>query len=140
MRSELHNKVQDSVVVFYRKRGWVALKEHYMQGKKIDVLVQHMKTKYTIANEVQLSPRHFLENIILDLRAGCDEVRIISIDTNVSQKITELAQKRLCGHLLKRVRFQTADEFNLHLNNNNLVHNAEFNEEDNPEDNPEERR
>lgn len=138
MRSDIHNELQDSVEDFYKKKGWIAIKEHCINGKKVDVLAQDIKTKYTIANEIQLSPKHALENILLDFRAGCNEVRIISISKAVSRHIEAKVSRELDKGLLKKTKFYVGEEFIPHLDNNKIQQNkAEFNAENNPEGNPE---
>ena len=128
MRSDAHNELQDIVKAHFQAKGWIAIKEHFIDGKKIDVLVQDKKTKYTIANEIQLTPKHYKENILLDLKVGCDEVRIISINKKVSEQIKRKAAKELDEKLFRKVRFQIREEFIPHLNNNNIIQNkAEFN-------------
>ena len=140
MRSDTHNKSEDIVKDDYQKNGWIAIKEHYVNGKSIDVLAQHKKTKYTIANEIQLTTKHYRENILLDFNAGCDEVRVISINKKVSDQIEKKALKELDKNLLKKVRFQIIDEFIPHLNNKIKTNKAEFNAELKTEQKPEKRR
>ncbi|MEE9615048.1 MAG: hypothetical protein V3W31_08920 [Thermodesulfobacteriota bacterium] len=118
MRSNAHNKLQDIIKERYQAAGWIAIKEHYINGKKIDVLAQNIETKYTIANEVQLALKHYKENILLDLEVGCDEVRIISISKKVSEQIENKALRELDEELLKKVRFLTIEEFIPNSDNN----------------------
>ncbi len=120
MRSDTHNELQDMVKAYYQAKGWIAIKEHYVKGKKIDVLAQNKRTKYTISNEVQLTPKHYMENVLLDLKAGCDEVHIISINKKVSDQIKKKAYKELNINLLKKVRFYVPDYFLPPLNSNKI--------------------
>ena len=130
MRSDAHNELQDIVKDHFQAKGWIAIKEHCINGKKIDVLAQDKKTKYTIANEIQITSNHYKENILLDLKAGCNEVRIISINKKVSEQIERGAAKELDEEVFRKVRFQVKEEFIPHLNNNNIMlHKAEFNAE-----------
>ena len=111
MRSKAHNNLQDIIKDLYQAAGWIAIKEHCVEGKKIDVLAQNLETKRTIANEVQLTTKHYKENILLDLRVGCDEVWIISINKKVSDWIENKALKELDKRLLAKVRFLTIEDF-----------------------------
>ena len=111
MRSDAHNELQDIVKDHFQAKGWIAIKEHCVNGKKIDVLAQDKRTKYTIANEIQLTPKHYKENILLDLKAGCDEVRIISINLKVSDQIQRRAYGELNKTVLEKVKFQSKEEF-----------------------------
>jgi hypothetical protein len=129
MRSDAHNESEEIVEDYFKARGWIAIKEHCVNGKNIDVLAQNIKTKYTIANEIQLTAKHYKENILLDLKAGCDEVRIISINKRISKQIEKKAHKELDRNLLKKVSFQVIDEFIPHLNNNKTLNKAEINAE-----------
>jgi hypothetical protein len=119
MKSEIHKKLQERVRNYYREKGYVAVIEHCVKGKKIDVLAQHIKSKRTIANEIQLSSKHFLENIMLDFKIGCDEVKIITTDKRVLNQIKERASKKLDKSLLKRTKFQLIEEFVPHLSYRN---------------------
>lgn len=137
MKSNTHKESQEIVKTFYRKKGWIAITEHFIRGKKIDILSQEVKTKYTIANEIQLTPKHTLENIDLDFRAGCDEVIIISIDQKVLEQIKKKTFQELSEELLKKIKFQLINEFIPLKNNNKIKQNkAEFNTEFNVEQNP----
>ena len=111
MRSNAHNNFQDIIKDRYQAAGWIAIKEHCVAGKKIDVLAQNPETKHTIANEVQLTPKHYKENILLDFKVGCDEVWIISINKKVSSRIENKALKELDKRLLPKVRFLTIEDF-----------------------------
>lgn len=111
MRSDLHNELQDIIKERYQAKGWIAIKEHFVNDKKIDVLAQNKKTKYTIANEVQLGTKHYKENILLDFRAGCDEVWTISVNKKVSDRIKKKAVQELDKTLLGKTRFLTIKEF-----------------------------
>lgn len=117
MRSNAHNDLQDIIKDRYQATGWIAIKEHCINGKKIDVLAQNIETKFTIAYEVQLTPKHYKENILLDFGVGCDEVRIISINKRVLDLIEKKAFKELDEDLLEKVRFLTIEEFIPHPNN-----------------------
>lgn len=118
MRSDAHNELQDVIKDHFQAMGWIAIKEHCVDGKKIDVLVQNIKTRYTIANEVQLTVKHALENIIRDLKVGCDEVRIISINQKISDRIERRAHRELNRSQLQKVRFQVKEDFIPQTNNN----------------------
>ena len=137
MKSNVHKESQEIVKTYYRQKGWIAIIEHYIAGKKIDVLSQEIKTKYTIANEIQISPEHSLENIDLDFRAGCDEVIIICIDQKVLEQIKKKTSQNLTKDFLEKTKFQLIDEFIPLKNNNKIKQNkAEFNTEFNVEQNP----
>ncbi len=111
MKSDSHKKLQEIVRDFYRQQGQIAIIEAFVRGKKIDILSQNIKTKYTIANEIQLSPQHFLENIRLDFRVGCDEVKIICADKTVLEKIRKKTFQELNKELLGKTKFQLIEEF-----------------------------
>ena len=111
MKSNSHKRLQEIVRDYYRQKGWIAIIEGFVKGKKIDVLSQNIKTKYTIANEIQLSPQHFLENIRLDFKAGCDEVKIICIDKTVLERIRKKTFQELNKELLEKIRFQLIEKF-----------------------------
>ena len=139
MKSKLHKKLQEIVRDYYKgKEGWIAIVEESIRGKKVDVLAQEIKSKYTVANEIQVSYKHFLENIMLDLKANCDEVRIISADPKVLEQMEEKASKKLDRNFLVRVRFQLIQEFIPIKTIESISNTAEFNTEDNPETNAEE--
>jgi hypothetical protein len=116
MRSDMHNELQDQVRDYYISKGWIAIKEHCLRGKKIDVLAQHIKSKYIIGIEIELSAKHSVDNIVRDLEAGCDEVKIISTSGKRSKQIEEKVKKQLNNSLLEKVTFHIADEFIPHLN------------------------
>ena len=116
MRSDAHNELQDDIKDYFQSIGWIAIKEHCINGKKVDVLAQNIKTRYTIANEVQMTVKHALENIIRDLKVGCDEVRIISINQKISDRIERKALRELNKSLLKKVNFQIKEYFIPHIN------------------------
>lgn len=121
MKSNDHKEAQKTIRDYYISIGWIAIIEHYIKGKKIDVLCQNIKTKRTIANEIQLTSRHFLENIQLDFKAGCDEVAIICIDNSILEEIKRKAQVSLDKNLLGKIRFQHIEEFIPHSRNNNTA-------------------
>ncbi len=121
MKSNDHKEAQKTIRDYYISIGWIAIIEHYIKGKKIDVLCQNIKTKRTIANEIQLTSRHFLENIQLDFKAGCDEVAIICIDNAILEEIKRKAQVSLDKNLLGKIRFQHIEEFIPHSHNNNTA-------------------
>ncbi len=118
MRSEIHNDIQDSIKAQAQVADWIAIKEHYIKGKKIDVLLQSKRTRHTIAAEVQLTERHAVENIILDLSVGCDKVWIISINKKISNRIERRASRKLNMFVLEKVRFLVLDDFIPNLKNN----------------------
>jgi len=111
MLSEEHNLVQDFIKEQFQARGWIAIKEHYIRGKKVDVLAQNKVTRFTVACEVQCTTKHYKENILLDFRAGCDEVWIISIFQKLSGHIEKKAHKELDASTLRKVRFLSVNEF-----------------------------
>lgn len=111
MRSDAHNHMQDIIRNRYMEMSWIAIKEHCVKGKKIDVLAQNRATRYTIANEVQLTTKHYKENILKDFWVGCDEVRIISISKKVSDRIEKKAHEELSEALLSKVKFLTIEDF-----------------------------
>lgn len=119
MKSNDHKEAQKTIRNYYISIGWIAIIEHYIKGKKIDVLAQNIKTKRTIANEIQLTSKHFLENIQLDFKAGCEEVAIICIDNSTLEEIKRKAQTNLDKNLLGKLRIKHIEEFIPHLNNNN---------------------
>ncbi|MCX5698674.1 MAG: hypothetical protein NTX01_03125 [Candidatus Omnitrophica bacterium] len=119
MKSNNHKEAQKTIQDYYISIGWIAIIEHYIRGKKIDVLAQNIKTKRTIANEIQLTSRHFLENIQLDIKAGCDEVITICLDNSTLEEIKRKAQTGLDKNLLGKTRFQHIEEFIPHSRNNN---------------------
>jgi len=119
MKSNDHKEAQKTIMDYYLSIGWIAIIEHYIKGKKIDVLAQNIKTKHTIANEIQLASRHFLENIQLDFNVGCDEVAIICIDDSTLEEIKRKAQASLDKNLFGKTRFQHIEEFIPHSRNNN---------------------
>lgn len=143
MKSDTHKQLQEIVRDYYRKKGWIAIIEHYVEGKKIDVLAQDIKSKYTIANEIQLSPKHFIENVLLDSKTGCDEISIISNDKTILEQMKK-ASKTLDASLLQNIKFHLIEEFIPHQltteNNNNIRNKAELNPELNAEQNQQERR
>lgn len=123
MKSTLHKNLQESVRQYYSNKGYITAIEHYALGKKIDVLAQDIRTKHTIANEIQLTVTHFLENIILDFKAGCNEVRIIAVDRKILEEIRTRANKELDKTLLKNVEFHLIGEFIPHIKDKEQQHN-----------------
>ena len=111
MKSARHKELQEIINGYYRKAGWISAKEHCVKGKKIDVLAQNIKTKYIIANEVELTPRHCLENIKLDIKAGCNEVVIICENSDTLEAIKQKAQINLDKNILVKVKFRHIKEF-----------------------------
>lgn len=118
MRGKAHNDIQDSIKEQSQAEDWIAIKEHFVKGKKIDVLLQNMCTRKTIAAEVQMTYRHALENVVLDLGVGCDEVWIISINKKVSDRIERRAGTELNSSVLEKVSFLTTEEFIPNLKRN----------------------
>ena len=111
MRSKVHNDIQDSIKEQSQTEGWIAIKEHFVKGKKIDVLLQNIRTRQTIAAEVQMTYRHALENIVFDLGVGCGEVWIISKNKKVSDRIERRAGTELNLSILEKVRFLVMEDF-----------------------------
>jgi hypothetical protein len=140
MKSARHKELQEIVNGYYRKAGWISAIEHCVKGKKIDVLAQNIKTKYIIANEIELTSRHCIENIRLDLRAGCNEVAVICENRETLEVIRQKAKTHLEKSVLYKVSFRLITEFipHTHIRNNNKQKNmGEFNTETNTEINPE---
>jgi hypothetical protein len=130
MRSKTHSDLQDTVLDHFQAIGWIAIKEHSVRGKKVDVLVQNRALKYTIAIEVQLTPKHYKENILSDLSLGCNEVWIVSISKKVSDRIEIKASEELDKELFRKVRFLTKEDLIPHLKQQQIIQNkAEFNAE-----------
>ncbi len=119
MKSDNHKNMQETIKNQYISKGYIAVIEHYINGKKIDVLVQDIKTKHSMAYEIQLSSQHCIENIHLDFKAGCDEVIIVSDNENELQKMREAASRNLDKNTLSKVKFQLMQEFIPHTNKNN---------------------
>lgn len=111
MKSDVHIKAQEAVRDYYQNKGFIAIIEYCVSGKKVDVLAQRIRSKYTIANEIQLTPEHTIENIELDFSIGCNEVVIISPDKTVLERIREKTSKRLSQYLIGKVRFQLIEDF-----------------------------
>ncbi len=126
MKSSTHNRDQDSIIEHARTEDWIAIKEHYLNGKKIDVLLQNKRTRHTIAAEVQVTYNHGVENIILDLMAGCDEVWIISTNKKVSDRIERRAHRELDINILGKARFLVINEFIPNLKQQQIGHKAEL--------------
>ncbi len=130
MRSKAHSELQDTARDHFQAIGWIAIKEYCVRGKKVDVLVQSRASKYTIAVEVQLTPKHYKENILSDLKVGCDEVWIISISKKVSDQIEIKASEELDKELFRKVRFLTKEDLIPYLKQQQIKQNkAEFNTE-----------
>lgn len=119
MKSTDHKEAEKTIRDYYRAIGWIAIIEYYINGKKVDVLAQNIKTRHTIANEIQLAPKYFLENIQLDFKAGCDEVVIICVDDSTLEEIKRKSRSGLDKNLLGKTRFQHIREFIPHSCNNN---------------------
>jgi len=111
MKSARHKKSQKIVNKCYKRRGWLSTIEHYLKGKKIDVLAQNIKTKYIIANEIELTPRHCLENIKMDLKVGCNEVVIICENSAVLEAVKKKARTNLDNDIFNMVSFKLINEF-----------------------------
>ena len=111
MRSDAHNALQDWLIELYRARGLIAIKEYYMNGKKIDVLSQDILSRHTVANEIEFSPKHAVENIVRDLQAGCDQVRVFAVNTSVLTQIQNKAMRVLDNETLSKVAFYLIDDF-----------------------------
>ncbi|MHC4293306.1 MAG: hypothetical protein ACYSTX_03350 [Planctomycetota bacterium] len=130
MRSDAHNELQDQIRDYYISMGWIAIKEHCLRGKKIDVLAQELVSKRTIANEIELSPRHAVENIIKDLDAGCNEVRVFAISPSVLGQIQNKAKKSLDREILLKVTFYLAEDIIPLKQQKHIQNKAEFNPEE----------
>lgn len=115
MKSAKHKTLQRTVSSYYKRIGWLSTIEHYIKGKKVDVLAQDIKTKYIIANEIELTPRHCLENITMDLKVGCNEVVIICENPAVLEGIKKKARINLDKDIFNKVSFQLINEFIPHL-------------------------
>lgn len=115
MKSIKHRQLQEIVKNYYKDLGWFAVAEHSVNGKRIDVLAQNIKTKYTIANEIELSPRHCLENIRRDFKVGCNEVIIICENKTTLEEIKQKTKTHLDGYLLNKVRFLFINELIPHM-------------------------
>jgi hypothetical protein len=111
MKSTRHKNSQKLVSRYFRRIGWLATIEHFLKGKKIDVLAQDVKTKFIIANEIELTPRHCLTNIARDLEVGCNRVAIICEKPSVLEAIRRKAKANLSRDVLNKVRFQLITEF-----------------------------
>lgn len=111
MKSADHKDSQKTVRDYFRRIGWIAITEYCVNGKKVDVLAQNIETKKTIAFEIQLTSKHFLENIKLDLKAGCNEVVIVCLDVSTLEEIRKKSQTSLDKNLLGKIRFQHIEEF-----------------------------
>ena len=111
MKSAKHRAFQRLVSSYFKRLGWFATIEHWLKGKKIDVLAQDMKTKFIIANEIELTPRHCLTNIERDLEVGCNGVAIICAKASVLEAVKRKAKANLSRDILNKVRFQLITEF-----------------------------
>jgi hypothetical protein len=111
MKSAKHRTFQRLVSSYFKRIGWLATIEHCLNGKKIDVLAQNMETKFIIANEIELTPRHCLTNIERDLEVGCNGVAIICPKLSVLEAIKRKAKTSLSRDILNKVRFQLITEF-----------------------------
>jgi hypothetical protein len=111
VKSARHKELQQIISGYYRRAGWVSIIEHHIGGKKIDVLAQNVATKYIVANEVELTPRHSIENIKLDLKAGCNEVVIVCESSETLEAIRQKAQTNLDKNTLAKVKFRLIREF-----------------------------
>jgi hypothetical protein len=111
VKSSKHKESQKNVRDDYRRIGWFAAIEYFLYGKKIDVLAQNIKSKYIIANEIELSPRHCLANIKADLKVGCNEVVVICQDRPMLEIIRQKAKANLNQSTLEKVKFRTIKEF-----------------------------
>jgi hypothetical protein len=111
MKSARHKELQEIISGYYKRAGWVSIIEHHIGGKKIDILAQNVATKYIIAIEVELTPRHCLENIRLDLKAGCNEVVIVCENSETLEAIRQKAQTNMDKNTLTKVKFRLIKEF-----------------------------
>ena len=121
MKSLRHKELQEVINSYYKKAGWISTIEHYVNGKKIDVLAQNIKTKHIIANEIELTSRHCIENIRLDLTAGCNEVVVICENSETLDAVKQKVKSYLEKNMLDRVSFRLIREFipHAHIINNN---------------------
>ncbi|MDP2938506.1 MAG: hypothetical protein Q8O13_00255 [Candidatus Omnitrophota bacterium] len=119
MKSARHKELQEIISGCYRRAGWISVIEHYINGKKIDVLAQNIKTKYIIANEIELTSRHCIENIRLDLRAGCNEVAVICENSETLEAIRQKTKTNLDRNMFGKVKFRLISEFIPQLNSRN---------------------
>ena len=111
MRSDIHNRLQDQLIIYYRSLGHIAMKEYFINGKKIDVLNWDGSNKLIIGNEIELSPKHGVDNIIRDLQAGCDEVRVFALNPTVLTQIKNNALRALDSETLSKVDFYLIKDF-----------------------------
>ena len=115
MKSIKHRQLQELVKNYYKELGWFATEEHSVNGKRKDVLAQNIKTKYAVANEIELSPRHCLENIRRDFKVGCNEVIIICENKTTLKEIKKKTKIYLDEYLLSKVRFRLINELIPHI-------------------------
>jgi len=120
MKSIKHKELQNIVKNYYISIGYIAFEEYDINGKQIDVLAQNTKTKHIIANEIELSPRHCLENIRLDFKVGCDEVIIICENRTTLEEIKQKTKTSLDRNILSKVSYRIISDLipHEHLRNN----------------------
>ena len=135
MKSARHKELQTIIKNYYKGLGWLSIEEHSIKGKRIDVLAQNINTKHVIANEIELSPKHCLENITIDLRVGCNEVIIICESRKTLEGIKQKATANLGRNILSKVSFRLISEFIPLINNIKQKNTGEFNAEVNQENN-----
>lgn len=108
-----HRKYQSLIREYFVDLGKIALVEAYINGKNIDVFVQDIKTKKSIAVEIQLnkSPKLAFENIKKDFKAGCDEILLIFKKLADLRAVKKSIFKEIGKETIKKIKFRLIDDF-----------------------------
>jgi len=108
-----HRKYQSLIKEHFANLGKIALVEAYINGKNIDVFVQDIETKKSIAVEIQLNknPKLAFENIKKDFKAGCDEILLIFKKLADLKTVKKSVFKEIGKEKIKRIQFRLIDDF-----------------------------
>lgn len=108
-----HRRYQSVIREHFANLGKIALVEAYINGKNIDVFVQDIETKKSIAVEIQLNknPKLAFENIEKDFKAGCDEILLIFKKLADLKAVKKRTFKEIGKEKIKRIQFRLTDDF-----------------------------
>ena len=122
-----HQRLQRNLAHGLIMQGKNAVIEAFI-GKNVDILVND--SGKIIAIEIQLSTQHCLQNIIRDIRFGCDEVWIACISERVLENIKIKIKQHLDNSLLnKKIKFYLIKDLFPHAHKNNTIKRNKVSEE-----------
>lgn len=108
-----HRKYQSVIKEYFTNLGKIALVEAYINGKNIDVFVQDIETKKSIAVEIQLNknPKLAFENMKKDFKSGCDEILLVFKELVDLTAVKKRVFKEIGKETITRIQFRLIDDF-----------------------------